>query len=202
VFDLSIHQLLIRAGACILITAIHGFALAAIARALGDRGPQFDGRLTANPFRHLDFIGAPMMILFQLGWIRPIAIDPSELRLGRLGLVVCVFGSIATTLAAVALLLGLRIPVLKYMPEAIVPTVIAMLNESVAMCTWFAALNLLPLPPLTGMHLLVAVRPSLAPLLTKYQIYIALALAALTLAGVVQPVLQPMRDALASLLPG
>jgi hypothetical protein len=52
------------------------------------------------------------------------------------------------------------------------------------------------------MHLLVAVRPSLAPLLTKYQIYIALALAALTLAGVVQPVLQPMRDALASLLPG
>ena len=141
-FDLSIHQLLIRAGACILITAIHGFALAAIARALGDRGPQFDGRLTANPFRHLDFIGAPMMILFQLGWIRPIAIDPSELRLGRLGLVVCVFGSIATTLAAVALLLGLRIPALKYMPEAIVPTVIAMLNESVAMRTWFAALNL------------------------------------------------------------
>ena len=39
-------------------------------------------------------------------------------------------------------------------------------------------------------------------MLTKYQIYIALALAALTLAGVVQPVLQPMRDALASLLPG
>ena len=201
-FDLSIHQLLIRAGACILITAIHGFALAAIARALGDRGPQFDGRLTANPFRHLDFIGTPIMILFQLGWIRPIAIDPSELRLGRLGLVVCVFGSIATTLAAVALLLGLRIPVLKYMPEAIVPTVIAMLNESVAMCTWFAVCNLVPLPPLTGMHLLVAVRPSLAPLLTKYRLYAALALAALTLTGVVHPVLQPVRDALVSLLPG
>ena len=68
-FDLSLHQLLIRAGACILITAIHGLTLAAIALALGDRGPQFDGRLTANPLRHLDFIGTPMMILFQLGWM-------------------------------------------------------------------------------------------------------------------------------------
>jgi len=202
VFDLSVHQLLIRTGACILITAIHGFALAAIARALGDRGPQFDERLTANPFRHLDFIGTPMMILFQLGWIRPIAIDPSELRLGRLGLVLCVFGSIVTTLAVAALLLGLRIPALKYLPEALVPTVIAILNESLAMCTWFAVFNLAPLPPLTGMHLLVAVRPSLAPLLTKYQLYAALAFAALTLAEVVQPVLQPVRDALVGLLPG
>ena len=28
----------------------------------------------------LDVVGAATMILFQLGWIRPIAIDPSELR--------------------------------------------------------------------------------------------------------------------------
>jgi Zn-dependent protease len=201
VFDLSFHQLLIRAGACILITSIHGFVLAALARGLGDRGPQFDGRLTINPIDHLDVLGAAMMILFQLGWIRPIAIDPSKLRFGRLGLIVCVFGSIATTLAAVVLLLGLRIPALKYMPDASVPTVIATLNESVAMCTWFAIFNLLPLPPLTGMHLIVAVRPSLAPTLTKYSLYAAIALAALLVAGVVQPVLQPVRDAVAGLLP-
>ncbi len=199
-FDLSFHQLIIRAGACILVTAIHGFALAAIARALGDRGPQYDGRLTANPLRHLDIIGAPMMTLFQLGWIRPIAIDPSELRFGRLGLIVCVFGSIATTVAAVVLLLGLRIPALKYMPEAVVPTVIATLNESVVMCTWFVALNLVPLPPLTGMHLLVAVRPSLAPVLMTYRLYVAIALAVLTLAGLANPVVQPIRDAVAGLL--
>jgi Zn-dependent protease len=201
VFDLSFHQLLIRAGACILITSIHGFVLAGLTRGLGDRGPQSDGRLTINPIDHLDVLGAATMILFQLGWIRPIAIDPSELRFGRLGLLVCVFGSIATTLAAVVLLLGLRIPALKYMPEASVPTVIATLNESLEMCTWFAAFNLLPLPPLTGMHLIVAVRPSLAKTLTKYSLYAAIALALLLVAGVVQPVLQPVRDAVAGLLP-
>jgi Zn-dependent protease len=199
VFDLSLHQLLIRAGACILITSIHGFVLAALARGLGDRGPQFDGRLTVNPIHHLDVVGAATMILFQLGWIRPIAIDPSELRFGRLGLLVCVFGSIGITLAAVVLLLGLRIPALKYLPAAFVPTVIATLNESVEMCTWFAAFNLLPLPPLTGMHLIVAVRPSLAKTLMKYSLHAAIALAVLLVAGVVQPVLQPVWDALTEL---
>jgi Zn-dependent protease len=202
VFDLSFHQVLIRAGACGLITAIHGFALAAVARALGDRGPQFDGRLTANPFRHLDWIGAPVMILFQAGWIRPIAIDPAALRLRRFGLIVCVLASVVATLAAAVLLLRLRVPALTYLPSAVVPTVIATLNEAVAMCTWFAAINLVPLPPLTGMHLLVAVRPSLALLVTKYQVYAALALAALALTGVVQTALQPVRDAIAGALAG
>lgn len=199
-FDLSLHQVLIRAGACIVITSIHGFVLAALARWLGDRGPQFDGRLTINPISHLDPVGAAGMILFQLGWIRPIAIDPSELRFGRFGLVICVFGSIAITLAAVVLLLGLRIPALKFMPTAFVPTVIAMLNESADMSTWFAAFNVLPLPPLTGMHLVIAVRPGLAATLNKYSLYAAIALAVLLIAGVVQPLLQPVRDALAHLM--
>jgi Zn-dependent protease len=106
------------------------------------------------------------------------------------------------TLVAAVLLLQLRIPALTYLPSAVVPTVIATLNETVAMCLWFAALNLVPLPPLTGMHLLVAVRPSLAPILTKYQVYASLALAALALAGVVQPALQPARDVIAGLLAG
>jgi Zn-dependent protease len=200
-FDLSFHQLLIRAGACVLVSAVHGLALAAMARALGDRGPQFDGRLTANPFRHLDPIGAAAMILLQLGWIRPIAIDPHELRGGRAGLILCVFGSIALTLATVVLLLQLRIPMLTTMPSSMAPTILATLNETAEMCAWFAAINLVPLPPLTGMHLLVAVRPSLAPVSARYSIYAAIALAVLALAGVVQPVLQPVRDVMAGLLP-
>jgi Zn-dependent protease len=196
VFDLSLHQVLIRAGACIVIISIHGFVLAAIARALGDRGPQFDGRLTINPLHHLDPLGAAAMMLFQIGWIRPIAIDPAELRFGRFGLVVCVFGSIAMTLAGATLLLGLRIPALQFMPASFVPTIIATLNESADMSTWFAALNVLPLPPLTGMHLLVAIRPGLATTLQKYSLYAAVALAVLLVVGVVQSVLQPVRDAL------
>jgi Zn-dependent protease len=202
VFDLSFHQFLIRAAACLLIVAIHGLALAAIARVMGDRGPQLDDRLTASPFRHLDPIGAVTMILAQIGWVRPIAIDAAQLRFGRPTLIVCVLGSIAATLAAVILLLQLRVPALVFLPSVAVPTVIATLNETAEMCTWFAAFNLMPVPPLTGMHLVAAVRPDLVPFLITCRIYAALALAALVLAGIVQPILQPGRNAIAGLLLG
>jgi Zn-dependent protease len=202
VFDLSLHQLLIRAGACIVVVAIHGFSLAAIARVMGDRGPQFDERLTLNPISHLDVLGAATMILFQLGWIRPIAIDPALLHFHRLSLVVCTCGSLVVTLAAVVLLLGLRIPVLSIMPSAIVPTVIATLNAAVEMCAWFVAFNLLPLPPLTGAHFLVAARPSMAPLLAKYRIFAEITFAVLILSGMVQPFVRPVRDVVTYFLPG
>ena len=202
VFDLSLHQLLIRAGACIVVVAIHGFALAAIARVMGDRGPQFDERLTLNPIGHLDILGAATMSLFQLGWIRPIVVDSAQLRFGRVGLILCVLASLAATLGAVVLLLGLRIPALSLMPGAVVPTVIATLNATVEMCTWFVAFNLLPLPPLTGAHVLVAARPGLAPLLAYGRIYAGIALAVLILTGMVQPFVRPVRDAVAYFLPG
>jgi len=202
VFDLSVHQVAIRIGACLLVIAIHGLALAAIAWALGDRGPKFDGRLTANPFRHLDLIGTPVMILTQAGWIRPMVIDPAALRWGPLGLIICVLGSLAATLAGVALLLQLRIPVLTFLPNAFVPTIIATLNETVEVMAWFVSFNLMPLPPLTGMYLVAAIRPAIAPVLMRYQLYAALALGVLALTGAIHSALQPLRTVIKGLLPG
>ena len=139
------------------------------------------------------------MILFQLGWIRPVAIDPAELRLGRLALVVCVVASIAATLAAVVLLLQLRIPALTYLPSAVVPTVLATLNEAAEMCAWFAAINLVPLPPLTAMHP-CRHPPEHCAAVDEIRLYAAIALAALArrrgAAGVAAA-----RDAIAGLLP-
>jgi Zn-dependent protease len=200
VFDLSLHQLIIRLGAALILIAIHGFALAGIARVLGDRGPQFDERLTLNPLTHFDVLGGLTMIFFQLGWIRPIAIDPSALRLGRIGLALCVIAGLAVTLVVAALMQALRLPALAYLPSAIAPTVIAILNETPAMAASFAVFNLLPVPPLTGAHFLVAARPDLAPLLARYGLYFAIAWTVLAVLGVPQYVLQPARDALAGLL--
>jgi Zn-dependent protease len=201
VFDLSLQQLLIRCGACLIIVAIHGFAVAVAARVMGDRGPQFDGRLTLNPLNHLDIVGAITLILAQLGWIQPIAINPAMLRSGRLGLVVCIVGSLAATLAATFALLALRMPVLMFMPIAIVPTLVAMLNDTVETCVWFVAFNLLPIPPLTGAHFIVAVYPGLAKVLMKMQLYAGLVVGALILLGVAEPIVRPLHDALVFLMP-
>mgnify|MGYP007130729365 CR=1 FL=1 len=48
------------------------------------------------------------MILFRIGWLKPMAIDPSLLRLGRAGLFVIVLGSLAVTLLIAEGLWALR----------------------------------------------------------------------------------------------
>src|SRR5258707_9304630 len=83
--DLTLQQLVLRLIAYVFIAAVHGLAVAAVAVALGDQGPRYDGRLRVSPLAHLDIIGTAAGVLFSAGWIRPIAIDPFELRLGRLG---------------------------------------------------------------------------------------------------------------------
>jgi Zn-dependent protease len=201
VFDLSLQQLLIRGGACLIIFAIHGFALAGLARAFGDHGPQFDGRLTLNPFGHLDIVGAAMLIVAQLGWIQLMAIDPATMRLGRVGCVICLVGSLAATLAGTYAILALRIPVLMFMPTAAVPTVVAILNDSVETGVWFVAFNLLPIPPLTGANFVVAAYPGAAKLLVNVRLYAGLAVAALILLGIAGPVVRPLHDALVFILP-
>ena len=117
-------------------------------------------------------------------------------------MMVCVLSSLAVTLAGVALLLHLRIPVLAFLPNSFVPTIIATLNETVEVTAWFVSLNLIPLPPLTGMHLIAAIRPAIAPLLARYQLYAGLGLAALALTGMIHAVLQPIRTVIKGLLPG
>jgi len=84
--DLTLQQLVLRLIAYVFIAAVHGFTVAAVAVAMGDQGPRYDGRLRVSLLAHLDIIGTASGALFSVGWITPIAIDPFELRLGRIGL--------------------------------------------------------------------------------------------------------------------
>ena len=52
--DFTLQQLVLRLFALLFIAGIHGAAVSATAVALGDQGPRHDGRLSLNPFVHLD----------------------------------------------------------------------------------------------------------------------------------------------------
>jgi Zn-dependent protease len=59
---------------------IHEMSHAFVANAYGDDTPRLNGRLTLNPFAHLDVLGS-FLILFQgFGWAKPVPINPSVLR--------------------------------------------------------------------------------------------------------------------------
>ena len=58
----------------IAITA-HEFAHGWMSERLGDPTPRADGRMSLNPFRHLDLIGTLCLLFFHMGWAKPVRIN-------------------------------------------------------------------------------------------------------------------------------
>jgi Zn-dependent protease len=189
--DLTLQQLVLRLIAYVFIAAVHGFAVAAVAIAMGDQGPRYDGRLRFNPVTHLDIIGTASGVLFSVGWIRPIAIDPVQLRLGRVGLVIVVAAGAAATLSSALALRLVRPFLLPFLPDTASVTAFALIEVVGELSVWFALINILPLPTLTGAHLLVAAVPACEKLIGRIAPYAGLVLALVAATGVFAKTLGP-----------
>ena len=72
---------ILSAATVVLLTLpIHEFAHGYAAVKLGDNTPRRDGRLSLNPFAHLDPIGSVLILLFGFGWARPVGVNPYNFR--------------------------------------------------------------------------------------------------------------------------
>ena len=74
--------------AMLFAITFHEFAHAYVAHKCGDDTAKYMGRMTLNPFKHMDFLGAIMFIFFGFGWAKPVPINPNKFR-KRLVLGVC-----------------------------------------------------------------------------------------------------------------
>jgi Zn-dependent protease len=170
--------------------------------AMGDAGPRHDGRLRVNPLAHLDVIGTASGVLLSFGWIRPIAIDPAYLRRGRSGLIIVVAAGAMATLAGALALRLVRPLLLPLLPDTASATLFAWIEITGQLSVWFALFNLLPLPPLTGAHLLTAAMPAWGKAIRKIEPYAGLALAAIAFTGVFGKALGPGYRALVGFILG
>lgn len=196
--DLTLQQLVLRLVAYVFIAAVHGFTVAAIAVAMGDQGPRYDGRLRVNPMAHLDIIGAASGVLFSVGWIRPVAVDPFELRLGRSALAIVVVAGAAATMVGAAALRLARPLLLPLLPDTASATAFALIEVIGEQSAWFALINILPLPPLTGAHLLAVAAPAYGKVIAKISPYAGPVLAVIAATGVFTNVLGPAYRILAN----
>ena len=70
----------------VLITlTVHEYAHAYAAYKMGDPTAKNLGRLTLNPLKHLDPIGAICMIFFHFGWAKPVPINARNFKNPRRG---------------------------------------------------------------------------------------------------------------------
>ena len=200
--DFTLQQLVLRLCAYVFIVGVHGAAVAGTACALGDPGPRHDGRLRLNPLVHLDLLGTASGVLFSAGWIKPISIDPAELRQGRIGLVLVVLAGTAATLLSVVVLRFARPTILSLLPDTVSQTAFALVETIGQLSLWLVVLNLLPVPGLTGGHLLTALLPEWRRAFLRSQPYAAALLTVLAAMGMITSSLGGAYNVLASLVLG
>ncbi|WP_456433828.1 site-2 protease family protein [Thermosulfuriphilus sp.] len=149
---------------------VHELAHGYVAYRLGDPTAKKMGRLTLNPFKHLDLLGALVFFLTQaIGWAKPIPVDPRYFRNPRQGMIwVSLAGPGANLLLAVALAAVLRLGPVIYglfsavsapLAAAILKPLFLMAYLAVQINIGLAVFNLLPVPPLDGSKILYGLLP-------------------------------------------
>ena len=72
--------LIFTALAAIIALTVHEYCHGYAAYLLGDDTAKLNGRLTLNPLKHLDPYGAICLVLFHIGWAKPVPVNPNNFK--------------------------------------------------------------------------------------------------------------------------
>lgn len=132
---------------------VHEFAHAFAANAFGDDTPRAHGRLTLNPFAHLDIMGSLMMVMAGFGWAKPVPVNPYVLgRRSPAALMwVSLAGPFSNFLLALLAALPLRFNLIPYTQSGeVLPSLYTLVTFFIWTNLALALFNLLPISPLDG----------------------------------------------------
>jgi len=150
---------LIFLAALFLAISIHEAAHAWAADRLGDPTARFSGRLTLNPFAHLDPLGTLMLLLFGFGWGKPVPVDYYNLRQPRRdAALISLAGPLSNLVLAIFISLVWRLGIYLSPPSGQILSFffLPLLQLNLVL----GVFNLLPLNPLDGGKILTGLLPS------------------------------------------
>ena len=159
---------ILSALAVLIILSIHEFSHGYAAYKLGDDTARLQGRLTLNPIKHLDPVGALCMVLFHFGWARPVPVNPRNFRNPKKGFaIVALAGPLANLLLAFfsAFLYLLAFALLKdvaftsELTYNIATNTLKFIVIFHSINVGLAIFNLIPVPPLDGSRILTVILP-------------------------------------------
>lgn len=155
--SLDPERLLGIAIALVVGITFHEFSHALVADELGDHRPRALGRVSLNPLRHIDPIGAIVFLIAGFGWGKPVPVNIYALRPGRIGMaLVAAGGPLANVVVALVFAVLYRVLALTHvdlLPLVNVVVLVVFFNLVLAI------LNFIPIPPLDGYNVLLAFLP-------------------------------------------
>lgn len=126
----------------------HGF----VAYKFGDPTPKMYGRLTLNPFAHLDPLGTLMLFIIGIGWAKPVPINALNIPNRTKQMLVALAGPATNFLLAVffTIILVLFNVFYKGPINDIVNVLVASINIVIKINLILGIFNMVPFPPLDG----------------------------------------------------
>lgn len=134
---------------------IHEYAHGYVAYKLGDPTAKFQGRLTLNPIKHLDIVGSIAILLFGIGWAKPVEINPRNFKNPKLGMALSALaGPVSNIVLALISLIIYKLlfllPAFGLGSDNLLYSLTQMFSIIVSVNISLAIFNLLPIPPLDG----------------------------------------------------
>lgn len=198
----SLEQIILAVPAILLAISFHELGHGYVAYKLGDPTPKYQGRLTLNPFAHLDPLGTIMLVLFRMGWARPVMINTQYFKNKRQGvLLVSLAGPMANILLSWVFYNCLQLAN-RYLPASPFSfTLVLFLLINVRVNLGLATFNLIPIPPLDGSNILASLLPPKAAYnFAKLAPYGPFVLILLLISGMAHVIMNPIHTVLTSLL--
>ena len=185
--NLSLTTLVARGIVLLTALPIHEAAHAWTAEKMGDSTARYNHRLTLNPLDHVDPIGAVMILLFGVGFAKPVPVNSAAFRDRKKGMLfVSLAGPLSNVVLAWASLILYKLLIVVAHTTGLQLAVGADRLFSIMVSTnlGLAVFNLLPIPPLDGWHAIMPFLPyETTWIIQQYEHYIVWGVLALLWLG-------------------
>ncbi len=167
---------------------IHESSHALMAKLLGDNTAAEQGRITLNPLKHLDPLGTIGMLVFGVGWAKPVPVQPYRARkvpMRAAMALTAAAGPVSNVIVSLIVLIIEKIIIVTANPLDMTMLYIIMALEMIISINLFlGAFNLLPIPPFDGSRIFLSFLPDKLYFgIMKYEEIIKLVILALMFSG-------------------
>ena len=141
-----------------LCITFHELSHGLVAYKLGDPTAKKMGRLTLNPLKHIDPMGLLSMIIFRIGWAKPVPVDMRYFRHPKRDMAItAIAGPLSNLLlaAVVLFLYGLTYRTLEVSKIGVY--LLEIIYMTAYLSVVLAVFNAVPIPPLDGSKVLFSV---------------------------------------------
>lgn len=148
-----------------VVFPIHECAHGFVAKLLGDDTADHEGRLTLNPFSHIDPMGALCMCLCCIGWAKPVPVNIYRCKKvkARTALALTsLAGPLANILLSYLFIIIFKVLLLGGISSSTMLYVLIAISYTVELNIYLAVFNLIPVPPFDGSKILMSFLPNKA----------------------------------------